>query len=145
MIEVRRPRASDFLEIDYQPADRGMASWYHENANHMETLCDETARTVLLDGVPRGIGGILPTGEAWTILSADCRRVMPVLVRVVRRAVQWYGLHVGTVYAIIDETRPECVRWARLLGLTRQSPEVWIYAKRPMGTAVRWRGYGPQL
>lgn len=143
MIEVRRPRAEDFLALRYQPADFDVAVWYWEHAEYMAGLRDETARTVLLDDEPCGIGGILHTGEAWTILSQDCRRVMPVLVRVVRRAVRWYGLHVGTVYAIIDETRPECVRWAGLLGLTRQSAGVWIYRKRELETSVRWKGYRP--
>lgn len=99
----------DVIELD--PTQRAM----------LETPYSWTA---WVDGKPVACCGICQDW-AWAFLHWDLRRHMLPITRKVREVLNSYP---GAVLADIDESFPEGVRWAKLLGFRRsQKPGTWIY------------------
>lgn len=125
-ISVRRPEPFDIFRLQAQPS-QAIWGWDLVSAANLFGLFDETARTVLLDGEVKGMGGILATGEAWTLLAEDCREVMPVMLRVVKRMLEWHRLNKGSCWATMEEgIEAKSARMFRLLGF-RSDGDIWRY------------------
>lgn len=141
-IEVRPPIAQDFLDIDLDPlGDTDNPS--PEDAAIIAGRCDLYARTILVDGVVKGIAGIYWTGEAWSFLARDSARGFVAAVRHVRKALDAHTLHVGEVWATIDPEHPAGARWARAIGLEQRTETIWVRPARPH-PSLRWDGYNQE-
>lgn len=126
-IEFRRPCADDFRRIDLQDFDAGLSADVAACADALEAiaLADPVALTCLHNGRVVGIGGILPTNEAWQFFAKDCRAAFLPMVSRIRKAIITHVLTHGEVWAMIDQDRPNAARWAALLGFDHEEGEKW--------------------
>jgi hypothetical protein len=80
-------------------------------------------------GRPVASCGILNNGGAWAFLSEDLRRDMVAVTRAVRRVLELHAAVKGPVFADIDGSFAEGVRWAKFLGFQpgAEDPSRWWY------------------
>lgn len=127
-IDVRHFDPADLDAIEIQPRHAaGIVKLVaeHPELKYLMRNWGYTAWTPY--GVPAAICGVLPNGTAWAILAADVRRVMVPLTRAVRAVLTTHAKTQGPVWADIDSTYPEAVRWARALGFREQSAGRWVF------------------
>lgn len=127
MIEFRRPVADDFRQIKLQASEASLQPFLGELADNLQVVADldEYALTCLQDGVVKGIGGVLLTGEAWTMLAEDSRTAFPAIVRMVRSRIAEYLLTHDRVWSTIAKDQPNGARWAAALGMINVGGDVW--------------------
>lgn len=80
-------------------------------------------------GLPVGACGITPDGGAWAFLTPLIRPHMVAASRETRRQLENYVQEVGQVYADVDKTHPEAVRWVKLLGFRHEGGERWVFGE----------------
>lgn len=78
-------------------------------------------------GQPVGCLGIMANGYAWALLSRDMKKYMVRLTRATRDILDAHVQAKGPVYATIDDTYAEAIRWAKLLGFRRIWASKWRY------------------
>lgn len=78
-------------------------------------------------GIPLGAAGILENGGAWAFLGSGLRPHMLRATREARRGLENYVWEVGEVYAEVDKTHPEALRWVKLLGFRPSGGERWVF------------------
>lgn len=78
-------------------------------------------------GIPVGSCGITPDGGAWAFLTPLIRPHMVSATRKTRDALRSHLKEVGPVYADIDKTHPEALRWVKLLGFRHDDGERWVF------------------
>lgn len=127
-IDVRRFEPADLDAIEIQPRHAsGITALVAERPGlkHLMRNWGYTAWTPY--GVPAAICGVLPNGTAWAILATDLKRFMVPISRAVRAVLKAHAREQGPVWADIDSTHPEAVRWARALGFREQSAGRWVF------------------
>lgn len=126
-IEFRRPCAEDFRRIDLQDFDAVLSGDIAACAEALEAiaLADPGSLTCIHNGRVVGIGGILPTNEAWQFFAKDCRAAFLPMVNRIRKAIICRVLTHGEVWVMIDKDRPNAARWAALLGFDHEEGETW--------------------
>lgn len=113
MLEVVKAEPLHFLGLKVQPRHREVHRIIIEGLDRVPL---DGAYTLLRDGEPVAIGGI-HDGLGWALLGEDLRRgEMVVIHRVASKLLRGYN---RPVVAEIDETHPEAVRWAKVLGMVK--------------------------
>lgn len=78
-------------------------------------------------GSPLGACGILPDGGTWAFLGSGLRPHMLMATRRTRQELENHVQVMGPVYAEVDKTHPEALRWVRLLGFRHDKGERWVF------------------
>ena len=82
-------------------------------------------------GVPVAACGIVePDGFAWAFLATNMRKHMVSVTRKVHEVLNAYTMYIGPVWADIDETHAEAVKWAKYLGFQKEAGNNsrWIFS-----------------
>ncbi len=78
-------------------------------------------------GIALGAAGILEDGGAWAFLGSRLRPHMLRATREARRGLENHVAEVGEVYAEVDKTHSEALRWVKLLGFRPDGGERWVF------------------
>lgn len=115
---IRPVLAEDFHAITLDPRHEKWRQVVLENIDSvMAALEPDFSGTVLRGEVPIAIGGIRQRW-GWAFISPGLGLAEALVIsRVARDRVACYPAR--NVVAVVDETHPEAVRWARFLGFVR--------------------------
>ena len=127
-VNMRPFRMSDLLHLEVQ--ERHMAIWplLWRQGLSLRCMLGPWSWTAELDGRPIAACGILDNAYAWSLLGAGLGWHMIPVIRTTRNALVSYAIVRGPVYAHIDATHPEAVRWARLLGFKPLTGITWRFS-----------------
>lgn len=131
-VKFCKVRPHHLREIEIQPAEE-WATPFLQASSSIIALFDYKLFSATAYDADTGsilcVGGITADGVAWTILSKKIGTGMRPLLTFIKTMMLQYSLTRGPVYATIDETRPESIRWARLLGFApTQERSQWVYS-----------------
>ena len=124
---MRPFRLSDLLHLEVQ--ERHVAIWpvLWRMGFHLRCMLGPWSWTAELDGRPIAACGILEDGYAWALLGEGLSGNMIPVTRTVRNALVSHARVIGPVYAHVDDTHPEAVRWARVLGFKPFEGITWRF------------------
>ena len=71
--------------------------------------------------------GILSDGGAWAFLSPHIRPHLLAATRRTHLELQGHLLEKGPVYAEVDRTHLQALRWVKLLGFRHDAGERWVF------------------
>lgn len=124
--KIERFRREDMELLEIQPRHAAVKEEFLERPEEFAHQIEKSYAWTIWSahGIPLVIGGVTPQGWGWAFLAADLRRHMVAVSRLVRRVLTHAE---APVFAEIDETWREGVRWATLLGFRRVRPGVWMF------------------
>ena len=127
-VKIRPFRLSDLLHLEVQERHLAISPFLWRQGLSLRCMLRPWSWTAELDGVPVSACGILDNSYAWSLLGEGLGSNMIPVIRATRRALVSYARVVGPVYAHIDDTHPEAVRWARLLGFEPFEGVTWRFS-----------------
>lgn len=83
--------------------------------------------TMWVDGKPLACAGANELGQLWVFLGPNMRKHMVALTRYGKSMIDAHHNIVGPVWADIDQTHPEALRWVQLAGFRQIEPFLWVY------------------
>lgn len=127
-VKIRPFKLSDLLRLEVQK--RHMAIWpiiWRQGLN-LQKMLGPWSWTAERDEQPIAACGILEGGWAWALLGEGLGRDMVPVIRTTRNALVSHATVLGPVYAHIDDTHPEAVRWAGILGFEPFEGITWRFS-----------------